>query len=98
MSQSREPETPTPAGGAGTAGMNQGMRVLSYLIAGIGLYGAAGWAGDHWLGTAFLLPVGLVVGAGLAMYMVIKRFGAEAMAADPAPEAPANKTTEKGRS
>ncbi len=93
MDQSREPETAEPSGAARSAEMNQGMRVLSYLIAGIGLYGAVGWAGDHWLGTRFLLPVGLVVGAALAMYMVIKRFGSEAPA-----ESYANRTSEKGRS
>lgn len=93
MSQSRERETSTPAGGAASADMNQGMRVLSYLISGIGLYGLIGWAGDHWLGTSFLLPVGLVVGAGLAMYLVIKRFGAEA-AGD---RAPRTTETDKGR-
>jgi ATP synthase protein I len=92
MSQSREPETPRPAGGAGSAEMNQGMRVLSYLIAGIGLYGLLGWAGDHWLGTRFLLPIGLIVGAALAMYLVIKRFGAEVA------EEPARETTEEGES
>lgn len=91
MSQSREPETSTPAGAAASTEMNQGMRVLSYLIAGIGLYGVIGWVGDHWLGTRFLLPTGLVVGAALAMYMVIKRFGTEALA-----EGSAERTSKKG--
>ena len=36
--------------------MNQGMRVLSYLIAGVAFYGFLGWLGDHFLGTGFLLP------------------------------------------
>lgn len=93
MSQSRERETSTPAGEAAPSavdqsGMNQGMRVLSYLISGIALYGGIGWGADHLLGTSFLLPVGLVAGAALAMYLIIKRFGAV-----PA----ADGTTEKGR-
>ena len=37
------------------AGMDQGMRVLSYLIAGVLVYGGLGWVGDHFLGTGFLL-------------------------------------------
>lgn len=53
--------------------MNQGMQVLSYLISGIALYGLLGWAGDHLLGTAFLLPVGIVLGAGLGIFVVIRR-------------------------
>jgi len=39
------------------------------LVAGVGLYGAGGWLLDRWLGTSFLLPVGIVVGAGLALYV-----------------------------
>ena len=45
---------------AKSAGMNTGMRVLSYLIAGVALYGVLGWLGDHLLGTGFLLPIGIV--------------------------------------
>lgn len=58
-------------------GMNQGLQVLSYLIAGVATYGFLGWLGDHLLDTAFLLPIGIVVGAGLSIYLVIKRFTAE---------------------
>ena len=46
-------------------GIDQGMRVLSYLIAGVVLWGLLGWLGDRLLGTAFLLPVGIVGGAAL---------------------------------
>ena len=58
-----------------SAGMNQGMQVLSYLISGIALYGLLGWLGDHFLGTSVLLPAGIVLGAGLGIYVVIRRFG-----------------------
>lgn len=58
--------------------MNQGMQVLSYLISGIALYGLLGWAGDHLLGTAFLLPVGIVLGAGLGVYLVVRRLEQDA--------------------
>lgn len=83
-------------GVAGSAGMNQGMQVLSYLIAGIALYGGLGWGLDHVLHTRFLLPVGLVLGAALAMYVVIKRLAADPAAA--AGDDPAQGSTEKGRS
>ena len=66
--------------------MDQGMRVLSYLISGVLFYGALGWVGDHFLGTSFLLPVGILVGAGLGIYLTIKRL----QAAEPAQ--PANVT------
>lgn len=60
---------------ADSDGMNQGMRVLSHLIAGVLLYGALGWVGDHFLHTRFLLPIGIVLGAALGIYTTIKRLG-----------------------
>ncbi|BAK36035.1 hypothetical protein MLP_30210 [Microlunatus phosphovorus NM-1] len=51
------------------------MRVLSYLLAGVALYGGLGWLADHLLGTGFLLPVGIVLGAAAAAYTIIRRFG-----------------------
>ena len=56
-------------------GMNLGMQVLSYLIAGVALYGFLGWLGDRVLDTGFLLPIGIVLGAGLGCYVIIRRFG-----------------------
>ena len=56
-------------------GMNLGMRVLSYLISGVGFYGFLGWLGDHFLHTSFLLPIGIVAGAALGCYVIIRRFG-----------------------
>ena len=67
-----------PAGPAGGQGMNQGVQVLSYLIAGIATYGFLGWLADHFLGTSFWLPVGIVLGAALSIYVVIRRFTTEA--------------------
>ncbi len=58
-----------------SAGMDQGLRVLSYLISGVLLYGGLGWVGDHFLGTEFLLPVGIVAGAAFGVYVIIRRFG-----------------------
>jgi ATP synthase protein I len=56
-------------------GMNLGMQVLSYLISGVAFYGFLGWLGDHFLGTSFLLPVGIVAGAALGCYVIIRRYG-----------------------
>lgn len=56
-------------------GMNEGMRVLSYLIAGVALYGGIGWLADHLLGTGFWLPAGIVLGAALAVFTIARRFG-----------------------
>ena len=56
-------------------GMDQGIRVLSYLIGGVLVYGLLGWLGDHFFGTSFLLPMGIVLGAALGVYVIIRRFG-----------------------
>ncbi len=66
---------PRSATGVKLDGMNLGMRVLSYLISGVGFYGFLGWLGDHFLGTNFLLPIGIVAGAALGCYVIIRRFG-----------------------
>ena len=55
--------------------MDQGIRVLSYLISGVLVYGVIGWLGDHYLGTRFLLPIGILLGAAFGVYVVIRRFG-----------------------
>ncbi|HBX81547.1 MAG TPA: hypothetical protein DEG88_14935 [Propionibacteriaceae bacterium] len=51
------------------------MRIISYLVSGLVLYGGIGWALDWWFKTSFWLPTGLLVGVALGMYLVIKRFG-----------------------
>jgi ATP synthase protein I len=68
-------DQPRSQWGEQSAGMNQGMRVLSYLIGGVVLYGLLGWVGDRYLHTTFLLPVGIIGGAALAIYVIIRRFG-----------------------
>jgi ATP synthase protein I len=77
MKEQREPlqDQPRSQGGEKLDGMNQGMRVLSYLISGVLVYGLLGWLGDHYLGTRFLLPVGIVGGAALGVFVIIRRFG-----------------------
>jgi ATP synthase protein I len=55
--------------------VDQGVMVLSYLIGGVLVYGGLGWLGDRYFGTGFLLPLGIILGAALAVYVIIKRFG-----------------------
>lgn len=52
-----------------------GMVVLSYILAGLVLYGGLGWLGDRYFNTSWLLPLGLILGMALSIYMVIKRYG-----------------------
>lgn len=72
----REPVPPPGRAASDQAdGVNQGLTVLSYLIAGVLVWGGAGWALDRVLDTEFLLPVGIVLGAAAGVYLVIARFG-----------------------
>ena len=43
----------------------------SYLVAGVLFYGAVGWLLDQWLGTRYLVAVGVLLGAGLGTYMMV---------------------------
>ena len=68
-------DKPRSQGGEKSNGMDLGLRVLSYLISGVLVYGLLGWLGDHYLGTKFLLPIGIVAGAAFGAYVIIRRFG-----------------------
>lgn len=49
---------------------------FGYLVAGVLVYGLIGWGLDLWLGTTFLVAVGILTGATLGIYMTWKRFNA----------------------
>lgn len=53
-----------------------GWAVTGTLISGMAVWGGVGWLLDRWLGTVFLLPVGVVLGVTVAIYVVVKKFGA----------------------
>jgi ATP synthase protein I len=68
MSEHQDPK-PSPRNSG------DGWRVLSYLIGGVLVYGGIGFGLDRLFGTQFLLPVGIVLGAGLTIAMLHFRFG-----------------------
>ena len=47
---------------------------FGYLVSGVGIYGLLGWLADRWLGTSFLVMLGILLGAGLGIYMTFARF------------------------
>lgn len=47
---------------------------FGYLVSGVLMYGLIGWVLDRWLGTSWLVVVGIVLGAGLGIYMTWARF------------------------
>lgn len=47
---------------------------FGYLVSGVLMYGLLGWLGDRWLGTSFLVALGILIGAGLGIWMTFARF------------------------
>jgi ATP synthase protein I len=72
----------TPAGGRprqrseppGPPSAGTGWTIVSYLIAGMALYGGVGWLIGRWTRIAVLFPAGMLLGLGLALAMVILRY------------------------
>ena len=49
--------------------------IVGYLLSGLLIWGGIGWGLDQWLGTSFLVLVGLLLGMGSSIYLVWLRFG-----------------------
>ncbi|GAB3623318.1 hypothetical protein GCM10027418_14000 [Mariniluteicoccus endophyticus] len=75
MTEPKQTGSVRSAGHEGPTTYSDGMAVLSYIIAGILVYGGLGWLGDHFLHTKFLLPAGLILGMVSSIYLIIKRYG-----------------------
>jgi ATP synthase protein I len=65
------PEQPRRPGG----GSDIVWSIIGTLVAGVLAWGAIGWLLDRWLGTEFLVAVGILVGAAGAFYLIIRRYG-----------------------
>jgi Putative F0F1-ATPase subunit Ca2+/Mg2+ transporter len=51
--------------------------VVSYLITGPAMFGLIGWGLDSWLGTTWLVAVGILGGMALSLYLVWFRYGTQ---------------------
>ncbi|MFZ5870653.1 MAG: AtpZ/AtpI family protein [Actinomycetota bacterium] len=49
--------------------------VPAYLLGGMAFYGLVGWLLDRWLGTSWLVLVGVLTGTALALYVIWLRYG-----------------------
>ncbi|MGZ4149085.1 MAG: AtpZ/AtpI family protein [Actinomycetota bacterium] len=57
-------------------GANQAWSITSTLLSGIVVWGGVGWLLDRWLGfEGLFLPIGMVLGVGVAIYAVYVRYG-----------------------
>jgi len=50
---------------------------FAYVLAGPLTFGPIGWGADHLLGTSFLLPLGILGGMALSLYLVWVRYGTQ---------------------
>ena len=62
-------------GGGRRSGADAVWTILGTFVAGVLAWGLIGWALDQWLNTRFLVAIGVMVGAGGAFYLIIKRYG-----------------------
>jgi len=62
-----QPKSPSQPGG-------DPWQAFGYIVSGVFVYGLIGWGLDRWLGTSFLVAVGILLGAGFGIYMTFARF------------------------
>jgi len=66
---------------------------FGYVVSGVAVYGVLGWLADRWLGTSFLVAIGILVGAGIGIYMTFARFNRGVPGTGPTPrESPPDST------
>jgi ATP synthase protein I len=63
-----------PAGSQEERSQGDPWHALGYIVSGVALYGVVGWLLDRWLGTEFLVAVGILFGAVLGIYLTFVRF------------------------
>ena len=66
-------QKPSPAPGGG-APQGDPWHAFGSLVSGVLMYGLLGWLADRWLGTSFLVVLGILLGAGFGLYMTWARF------------------------
>lgn len=69
------PEKRRDTTGSSAENPDGAMRALSYVLSGILIYGGLGWVIDRVWHQSWGLPVGLILGMGLSVYLIIRRFG-----------------------
>ena len=71
-----DPAPDSPDDSADSTYQGDPWHAYGLLVSGVFLYGFLGWLADRWLGTTFLVAIGILFGAGLGLYATIKRFDA----------------------
>ncbi|MBB3678550.1 hypothetical protein [Modestobacter versicolor] len=56
------------------SGADVGWGITGTMLSGIIVWGGAGLALDRWLGTRFLVLVGVLLGLGVAIYIIVIKY------------------------
>jgi F0F1-type ATP synthase assembly protein I len=51
--------------------------VIAYLVTGPALFGGLGWLLDRWLGTGFIVLLGMLAGMAMSLYVIWLRYGTQ---------------------
>jgi len=57
------------------SGAETGWAIIGTMISGMAVWGGAGWLLDRWLDTKVFVPVGIILGMAVAIYVVVVRYG-----------------------
>jgi ATP synthase protein I len=49
--------------------------IPSHILSGMVIWGGAGWLLSRWTGVGAFTPIGLILGVGLAIYLVYVKYG-----------------------
>jgi F0F1-type ATP synthase assembly protein I len=73
-----EPKPDNPVLEAGKFAADQtSASVIAYLLTGPALFGGLGWLLDRWLGTGFLVLIGMLAGMAMSLYVIWLRYGTQ---------------------
>jgi ATP synthase protein I len=77
MTGDRTPQAPGDDEDNAKIRAQQGWTAVSYLIAGMAVYGFVGWLIDRWLHTGGIATaIGAILGAAGGVYLIVRRLGA----------------------
>jgi F0F1-type ATP synthase assembly protein I len=87
----RDPRPRPDAPARQPSGADIGWGITGTLLSGIVVWGGVGLALDRWWGTRFVALIGVIFGLGVAIYLVVVKYGA--VDPPPAGRRPARTTT-----
>jgi F0F1-type ATP synthase assembly protein I len=77
MTGQEPPSKPHGDDGQNPPDTGMGMTAVSYLLAGMLVWGGIGWLVDHYVGTKGIFAgIGAVVGIAGGVYLIVRRLGA----------------------